>query len=103
VPPAPTVLPAAPRAAAAPAQPAPPSPVAAIAANVDPSETHALIGLLELGDRSAALLEVNGVPQRLQVGEKIGASGWKIMSISNQTAIIQRNSEVRSIYVGQQF
>ena len=26
-----------------------------------------------------------------------------IMSISNQTAIIQRNSEVRSIYVGQQF
>jgi len=80
-----------------------PSPVAAIVPNVDLSETHALIGLLELGDRSAALLEVNGVPQRIQVGERIGASGWKIMSISNQTAIIQRNSEVRSIYVGQQF
>ncbi len=106
LPPAPSVRPPAPRVvAAAPIQPAPsqPSPVAAIAANIDPSETHALIGLLELGDRSAALLEVNGVPQRIQVGEKIGASGWKIMSISNQTAIIQRNSEVRSLYVGQRF
>jgi len=103
--PAPTVRPPVPRVLPAPAQPAPsqPSPVAAIAANIDLSETHALIGLLELGDRSAALLEVNGVPQRIQVGEKIGASGWKIMSISNQTAIIQRNSEVRSIYVGQKF
>jgi hypothetical protein len=105
VPPAPTVRLPAPRAATVPAQPAPsqPSQIAAIAANIDPSETHSLIGLLELGDRSAALLEVNGVPQRIQVGEKIGASGWKIMSISNQTALIQRNSEVRSIYVGQQF
>lgn len=102
VPSARTVLPFAPR-AAVPAQPTLPSPVAAIAPNIDLSETHALIGLLELGDRSAALLEVNGVPQRIQVGDKIGASGWKIMSISNQAAIIQRNSEVRSIYVGQQF
>ena len=100
VPPAPSVRPPAPRVAAAPIQL---SPVAAIAPNIDLSETHALIGVLELGDRSAALLEVNGVPQRIQVGETIGASGWKIMSISNQTAIIQRNSEVRSLYVGQQF
>jgi hypothetical protein len=82
----------------------PPSPVVtALTPNVDLSETHALIGLLELGDRSAALLEVNGVPQRIQVGEKIGGSGWQVMSISNQAAIIQRNGEVRSIYVGQQF
>jgi hypothetical protein len=102
VPSAPTVRLPAPQ-TAAPAQPAPPSPVAAIAPSIDSSETHALIGLLELGDRSAALLEVNGVPQRIRVGEKIGASGWKIMSIANQTAIIQRNSEVRSIYVGQKF
>jgi len=99
---APTARPPAPR-SAVPAVAPQPSPVAAIVPNVDLSETHALIGLLELGDRSAALLEVNGVPQRIQVGERIGASGWKIMSISNQTAIIQRNSEVRSIYVGQQF
>jgi Tfp pilus assembly protein PilP len=81
-----------------------PSPVAtALTPNFDASETHSLIGLLELGDRSAALMAVNGVPQRIQVGEKIGASGWQVMSITNQAAIIQRNNEVRSIYVGQQF
>jgi hypothetical protein len=81
-----------------------PSPIAAaITPNLDPTETHALIGLLELGDRSAALLEINGVPQRIQVGEKIGASGWQVVSITNQAALIQRNGEVRSIYVGQQF
>lgn len=102
--PAPIARPPAARAVATPAPPvASPTPVAAIVPNVDLSETHALIGLLELGDRSAALLEVNGVPQRIQVGETIGASGWKIVSISNQTALIQRNSEVRSIYVGQKF
>ncbi|MCU0569692.1 MAG: hypothetical protein MUF49_24355 [Oculatellaceae cyanobacterium Prado106] len=96
----------APQAATAPASPAAaaPSPIAAITPNFDPNETHALIGLLELGDRSAALLEVNGVPQRLQVGETIGASGWTILSISNQAAVIGRsNGETRSIYVGQEF
>jgi Tfp pilus assembly protein PilP len=82
-----------------------PSPVVAAAPspNFDPNETHSLIGLLELGDRSAALLTVNGVPQRIEVGSKIGASGWLLVSVSNQAAIIQRNSEVRSVYVGQQF
>jgi hypothetical protein len=79
-----------------------PSPIA-LTPNFDASETHSLIGLLELGDRSAALMAVNGVPQRIQVGEKIGASGWQVMSITSQAAIIQRNNEVRSIYVGQQF
>jgi hypothetical protein len=101
---------ATPRVAAALPAPIPvaPSPVAipstaALTPNFDPAETHSLSGLLELGDRSAALLQVNGVPQRIEVGNKIGASGWQIMSISNQAAIIQRNGEVRSVYVGQQF
>jgi hypothetical protein len=99
-----TAVPATRTAPSLPVVTAPPSPIAtAITPNLDPSETHALIGLLELGDRSAALLEVNGVPQRIQVGEKIGASGWQVVSITNQAALIQRNGEVRSIYVGQQF
>jgi hypothetical protein len=98
---APVPVPAAP----APTMTTAPSPVVAAAPtpNFDPNETHSIIGLLELGDRSAALLTVNGVPQRIEVGGKIGASGWQIVSISNQAAIIQRNGEVRSVYVGQQF
>lgn len=68
-----------------------------------PAATHTLVGLLELGDRSAALFEINGVTQRINVGEGIAASGWTLVSVANQEAVIRRNGEVRSIYVGQKF
>lgn len=68
-----------------------------------PAATHTLVGLLELGDRSAALFEINGITQRFNVGEAIGASGWTLVSVANQEAVIRRNGEVRSIYVGQKF
>jgi hypothetical protein len=71
--------------------------------NIAAANSHVLIGILELGDRSAALLEINGTPQRIQIGEAIGASGWTLVSVKNQEAIVRRNGEVRSIYVGQQF
>lgn len=68
-----------------------------------PAATHTLVGLLELGDRSAALFEINGVTQRINIGEGIAASGWTLVSVANQEAVIRRNGEVRSIYVGQKF
>ncbi len=71
--------------------------------NIAPNSTHALIGILELGNRSAALFEINGVPQRVYVGEMIGSSGWSVASVSNQEVIVRRNGEVRSIHIGQQF
>ncbi|GAB4384999.1 MAG: hypothetical protein Kow00121_49330 [Elainellaceae cyanobacterium] len=80
------------------AAPAPPA-----IQNIAPDPTHVLIGLLELGDRSAALFEIDGTPQRIQVGERIGASGWTLVSINDQEALIRRNGEVRSVYIGQQF
>jgi hypothetical protein len=99
-------LPAAPPVASvpqtAPAAAAPPAPPTA-APNIAASATHVLIGVLELGDRSAALFEISGTPQRIQIGESIGGSGWTLVSIKNQEAIVRRNGEVRSIYVGQQF
>ena len=107
VPPSVAVLPSpvAPSAAPAPAPTAAPSttpaPTAAVP-NIAPTN-YRLIGILELGDRSAALFEVNGTPQRVQVGAAIGDSGWTLVSISNQEAIVRRNGEVRSVYVGQQF
>jgi len=73
------------------------------APNIAAAATHVLIGVLELGDRSAALFEISGTPQRIQIGESIGGSGWTLVSIKNQEAIVRRNGEVRSIYVGQQF
>ncbi len=80
------------------ASPTAPSPVPNIA-----TASHTLVGVLELGDRSAALFEVNGTPQRIEIGEAIGTSGWTLVSIKNQEAIVRRNGEVRSIYVGQKF
>lgn len=68
-----------------------------------PAPIHTLMGLLELGERSAALFEINGVSQRVYIGEPIGNSGWSLVSVSSDEARIRRNGEVRSIYIGQQF
>ena len=69
----------------------------------DATPIHTLVGILELGDRSAALFEISGVSQRVYIGERVGSSGWSLVSVSNQEAMIRRNGEVRSIYIGQRF
>lgn len=71
--------------------------------NIATAGSHTLVGIMSLGDRSAALFSINGVTQRIQIGENIGSSGWTLVSISNQEAIVRRNGEVRSVYVGQGF
>ncbi len=72
-------------------------------ANQAPATVHTLVGILELGDRSAALFEINGVARRIYVGETVGASGWSLVEVVNQEAVIRRNGEVKTIFVGQQF
>ncbi|MEA5603108.1 hypothetical protein [Nostoc sp. UHCC 0252] len=72
-------------------------PATAIA--VAPSNT--LEGLLELGNKSAALFKIDGVTRRVNMGESIGQSGWTLVEVSNGEAVIRRNGEVRSIYAGQ--
>lgn len=68
-----------------------------------PAIKHTLMGVLVLGDKSAAIFEVNGGSRRIHVGESIGSSGWTLVEVKNDEAVIRRNGEVRSIYVGQQF
>jgi len=68
-----------------------------------PASIHTLVGILELGERSAALFEIDGVPQRVYIGERIGSSGWSLVSVANEEAMVRRNGEVRSIYIGQRF
>lgn len=90
------------------------SPVAPMPANpgtiaVNPSTLAApvvsrtIVGVLELGDRSAALIEMGGVVQRFRVGESIGTTGWTLAEVSKNQAIIRRNGEVRSVFIGQSF
>ncbi|MEO0541455.1 MAG: hypothetical protein AAFZ80_11410 [Cyanobacteria bacterium P01_A01_bin.105] len=85
-----------------PAAPAPNIATAPIP-NISPTNTHELVGILELGNRSAALFEINGIPQRVYVGEVVGSSGWSVVSVANQEVIVRRNGDVRSIHIGQQF
>ncbi len=88
--------------AAAPAaaqQSQPPAPAVSSA----PTSAHTLVGILELGDRSAALFEVDGVARRIYVGESIGSSGWTLGEIKNQEAVIRKGGDVRSVFVGQKF
>ena len=62
-----------------------------------------LVGILELGENSAALFEINGDTQRVSVGETIGGSGWTLVKVENQQAIVRRNGVVQSLYVGGRF
>ena len=74
------------------------------AANTETSNgVNTLVGILELGDRSAALFEIDGVARRIYVGEKIGSSGWLLEKVANNEAIIRRNDEVRAVSVGAKF
>ncbi|MGH1396433.1 MAG: hypothetical protein ACRAVC_20730, partial [Trichormus sp.] len=66
-----------------------------------PAPTHTLEGLLELGNKSVALFQVNGVSRRVHIGESIGSSGWTLVDVNNGEAIVRRNGEVRSIFAGQ--
>ncbi|MCW6035100.1 hypothetical protein K4A83_02280 [Spirulina subsalsa FACHB-351] len=65
--------------------------------------THKLVGILESGDRTAALFRIGSSTQRITIGETIGESGWTLVDANGQNAIIRRDGEVRSIFVGQSF
>jgi type II secretory pathway component PulC len=68
-----------------------------------PGVAHTLVGVVDLGEQSAILVEVNGVAQRFRLGESIGSSGWALVEVSKNQAIIRRNGEVRSVFIGQNF
>lgn len=86
-----------PAAIAAPTAPPVPAPAAT------PSVDRRLQGLMALGDRSVALLEIDGVPRQIKVGETIDASGWQLLAVAKDHAVLQRQGEQRSVYVGQSF
>ena len=110
-PPAPVALAPATPSPTAPAPAPPPSPPAPPAPTTNSSEPllselshdHVLVGLLQLGDRSVAMFDFSEGTHRVKVGEQIGNSGWSLVSVSQNEAVIRRNGDVRSIYIGQSF
>lgn len=106
VPPVPraTALPA-PRPATTAAAPTnPTSGAAAAVTDVTPATDHVLVGILNLGDRSAAMFNIDGgSSQRAYVGDRIGLSSWTLVTVNGQDVVVRRDGEVRSIYIGQSF
>lgn len=68
-----------------------------------PTVARTLKGVVEMGDKSAALIEIGGVVQSFRLGESIGSSGWSLVEVSKDRAVLRRNGEVRSISVEQSF
>jgi len=71
--------------------------------DVTPTSELALVGVLNLGSRSAALFDIDGTSQRAYVGDRIGLSDWTLVSVNGQDVVIRRDGEVRSVYIGQRF
>ncbi len=82
---------------------APANSAAAAIVNTTPVSEQVLVGVLNLGSRSAALFDVEGTSQRAYVGDRIGTSDWSLVSVNGQDVVIRRDGEVRSVYIGQRF
>lgn len=63
--------------------------------------SHELLGVMDLGEKSAALFKIEGITRRIHKGENIGSSGWTLVDVSNNEIVVRRNGEVRSIQTGQ--
>lgn len=66
-----------------------------------PNRNQTLVGLLELGEHSAALLKVEGVTQRIMIGETVPDSNWTLAEISNNKARFKNGGQEKSMYVGE--
>lgn len=78
-------------------------PELAIANSVTPAIKHTLIGILDLGEKSAALFKVEDRTERIWLGEEIENSGWILESIDDQKATISYQGKLRSLSVGETF
>ena len=72
-------------------------------ANPSPTKNYTLIGIVELGKRSAALFKIDGVTKRIWVGEQLDHKGWILDSVTNQKAKMIRQGTIRYLSVGEKF
>lgn len=87
-----------------PPPPSPLSPPAQTSRSKSPAPTaHNLVGLLEAGDQSTVLVTFEGITRRFAIGESLGNSGWRLVSVNNQKATLSRQGITRSLEVGQDF
>ena len=73
------------------------------AATTKPKRNHTLVGVMELKEGSTALFKINGVTQRIGLGEKIENTGWVLDSVANQQVKITYQGKSLNLSVGEKF
>jgi len=79
--------------------PDPLAPAGATSGSARP-ENYAVVGLLELGEQSAALVRVDGTTQRYALGESVGNSGWRLAEVAERRAVFRRGGSERMLGIG---
>ena len=65
--------------------------------------SYTLIGVLDLGDRSTAMLDIGGSVQSVGLGKAFGNTGWSLARVSQQEITLKRGKETKNVFVGQKF
>jgi hypothetical protein len=65
---------------------------------------YSLVGVVQLPDNgSFALVKINDLTEKIPVGTEIGTSGWVLMAINGNQAVISRENKSVNIRVGETF
>ena len=65
---------------------------------------YTLIGVVQLpNNKSFALFKNNNLTEKVSVGKEIGTSGWVLMAINEQQAVISYQNESKNLRVGEKF
>ena len=66
--------------------------------------TYSLVGAVQLPNSgSFALFKINDITEKVPLGSEIGTSGWVLMSINGNQAVVSRENKSINIRVGESF
>ncbi|WP_040896738.1 hypothetical protein [Xenococcus sp. PCC 7305] len=68
-----------------------------------PKINSTLVGLVELGEASAALFKVNGITQRIWLGESLENTNWILESVTKEKATMTNQGKSRTLSIGESF
>lgn len=68
-----------------------------------PKGNYTLVGVLDLGDRSTAMFDIDGSVQSIQVGNPVADSGWQLSRVGSQEVFLKKGSQNATVAVGQKF
>ncbi|MDX2255844.1 MAG: hypothetical protein NW214_10035 [Pseudanabaenaceae cyanobacterium bins.39] len=83
--------------------PTPSSNVSAPVVVTAPAQSYTLIGVLDLGDRSTAMFDINGSVQSVGLNKAVGSSGWILSRVSQQEIVLKKGKATKNVFVGQKF